>query len=343
MARITAFPGLHHLQSAPTSHVLCHRKGRLVRTGRGLSFWFRPLVTSLAEVPCDDRDEHFLFHERSSDFQDVTVQGVVTYRIADPEAAASRIDFRIDPRHGQWTEQPFEQLTALFTNAAQQHAKAGVAGATVRELVTDGAEVLRESITAGLAADTSLSSLGLEIVSVRVASVSPSSELERALQAPTAEALQQEADEAVFQRRALAVEKERAIAENELQNRIELARREEQLIAQEGRNGRDRANEAAAAERIEVEAKAERRRLLSASEADALRTVEGAKVEAERERMDIHRELPSHVLMGLALKELAGKLQRIDHLNVSPDMLGPALANLAMAGTKHLQGGPEGK
>ena len=37
------------------------------------------------------------------------------------------------------------------------------------------------------------------------------------------------ADEAIFQRRALAVEKERAIQENELQNRIELARRQSEF------------------------------------------------------------------------------------------------------------------
>ena len=40
------------------------------------------------------------------------------------------------------------------------------------------------------------------------------------------------ADEAAFARRAMAVEKERAIQENELQNRIELAKKEEGLIEQ---------------------------------------------------------------------------------------------------------------
>ena len=55
--------------------------------------------------------------------------------------------------------------------------------------------------------------MGLEVVTVRVADVSPSAELKRALQTPTFERLQQQADEATFERRALAVEKERAIAE----------------------------------------------------------------------------------------------------------------------------------
>ena len=66
--------------------------------------------------------------------------------------------------------------------------------------------------------------------------------VERALQTPTRERVQQEADRATFERRALAVERERAIAENELQNQIELARREEQLVAQRGANERRRAD-----------------------------------------------------------------------------------------------------
>jgi hypothetical protein len=50
--------------------------------------------------------------------------------------------------------------------------------------------------------------------------------------------------------------------------------------------------------------------------------------------------MPAAVLAGLAAQELAGKLQRIEHLNITPELLGPLLANLLEAGTKRL-GGPE--
>src|SRR3546814_8310395 len=92
------------------------------------------------------------------------------------------------------------------------------------------------------------------IVAVRLNNLAPSSELERALQTPTFEALQQKADEAMFERRALAVDKERAIAENELGNKTELARREKQLIAEEAENARNRATGLAEAQQVEAEA-----------------------------------------------------------------------------------------
>jgi hypothetical protein len=43
------------------------------------------------------------------------------------------------------------------------------------------------------------------------------------------------------------------------------------------------------------------------------------------------------VVAGLAMQELAGKLQKIEHLNLGPDMLGPLLAGLMSAGTRKLE------
>ncbi|MDJ0520733.1 MAG: SPFH domain-containing protein [Planctomycetota bacterium] len=337
MATISCFFGLRHLRSDPSHHVLHYRRGRCVRSGRGLAFWFLPLSASLVEIPLDDRDESFLFHARSRDYQDVTAQGVITYRVADPERLARRIDFTIDLHRGLHRHEPLEQLSALLVQAAQQHAWRYLAGGDVRELLADGVDHVRDRIAAGLEADDNLAAMGLEIVAVRVAAVAPTADLEKALQAPAHEAIQQEADEAIFQRRALAVEKERAIQENELQNQIELSRREEQLITQRGQNDRQRSQEEAAAARIGAEAKAERRRLASEADALAIRLVEEARVQAEGERVAIYRDLPRHVLVGLAAAEFAGKLEHIDHISVGSDMLAPVLTDLVRAGTERIE------
>ena len=74
MAEIRRYPWFRHLRSEPSFHVLRHRGGKLVKSGRGLAFWFHPMRTSVAEIPMDDRDLPFLFHGRSEDFQDLTVQ-----------------------------------------------------------------------------------------------------------------------------------------------------------------------------------------------------------------------------------------------------------------------------
>jgi regulator of protease activity HflC (stomatin/prohibitin superfamily) len=133
-------------------------------------------------------------------------------------------------------------------------------------ILTGGVAPIRDRIAGGLAREPALGELGLEVVAVRVAAVTPTAEVEKALRQPTREAIQQRADEATFARRALAVEKERAIGENELQNRIELARREEQLVEQ------DAANQA-----VEAQATDERARLVVKREADTIDLVEAAR------------------------------------------------------------------
>ena len=338
MANITRVPLFGHLRADPNRHVIYWDKGRMKKSGKGLAFWFRPLSASISELPCDDRELPFSFHGRSLDYQDVMAQGVITWRVAAPERLADRLDFSIDLRRGRWNETPLEQLAEILTSRAQQFAWGYLAGHTVREILTDGVEVLRERIGAGLLESEALDAMGLAVVDVAVSQVAPTSELEKALQTPAMEAIQQEADEATFQRRAMAVEKERAIQENELQNQIELATRESDLIGQRGQNEQRRAREEAAAGRIALEASTEATRMEASARAESIETIESARVEAEKERMHIYRGLEPHVLMGLAAREFAGKLQNIEHLNLAPDRLGTILGDLMEAGARFLEG-----
>ncbi len=347
MADILTLGPVRHLRSDSTSHVIHFQNARLRRSGRGLSFWFLPLKASIAEVPLDDRDEPIVFHGRSGDFQDVTAQGVLTFRVTAPEVVAERVDFTADLRTGVYLRQPLEKLALLMSQLAQQYAWTWIARAPIREVLAEGQLRIREQIEAGFRSDPTLADMGIVIVSIRIHSVRPTADLEKALEAPTRERIQQEADEAAFARRALAVEKERAIQENELKNQIELARRDEELITQKGQNARRQAEEEARAAEIAAESKARRTRVEASADADrvkvqgeahaeALQAEEKVRVGAERERMDVYRTVPSSVLLGLAAQALAGKLERINHLNISPDGLGPMLRDLLDAHTRRL-------
>jgi regulator of protease activity HflC (stomatin/prohibitin superfamily) len=329
VAEIRTYPLIRHFRAEPTAYVLRYRRGRLVAEGPGLAFWFRPLHTAIAELPVDDRELPFLFRVRSADFQEVTVQGAISFRVADPARLAARVDFTLELTTGQWQEAPLEQVAGLLSQLAQQFVIDELARAELRTILARGVAPLRERIAAGLAEEPALTELGLAVVAVRVAAVAPAADVEKALRRPTHEAIQQQADQATFARRALAVEKERAIAENELQNRIELARREEQLVGQAGANDRLRATEQAAAEQIQAQAADERGRLEARRRADEIDLVESARLRAERERAEIQSAMPPNVLTALALQELAGQLGQIDHLTVTPDLIAPLLHRAA--------------
>jgi regulator of protease activity HflC (stomatin/prohibitin superfamily) len=320
MAHIKNFGFLAQLRSDATHHVIRYANGRVRRSGRGLSFWFLPQTASLAELPMDDREMTLFVKGRSRDFQALSLQGALTWRVADPERLAERVDFTILLASGELRSEPLEQIQTRIAGLANQAALQYLAHAPVNDLLGAGLEPLRLRLTAALGEDPSLTEMGIAVVAVRLTSLAPSSELERALQAPTYESLQQKADQATFERRALAVDKERAIAENELANKIELARREKSLIAQEAENAGNRAQGLAEAQQIEAEAEATR-----------IRAVEGAKAETEKARLDVYRDLPPAVLYGLAARELAGKLTKIEHVNVTPDLLAALFGEMRKA------------
>ena len=332
MADIGKFLFLRHLRANPTAHVRHLRNGAVVHDGAGQAFWFRPLAAALSEVPVDDREQPLLFHGRTADFQDVTVQATITYRVADPATAAARIDFGIDPDSGGWRGRPLEQVGGLLNELAQQHALDLLAGLTLPRALAEGMAAVRTRMASGLAGDARISDLGLAIVDVRVVAVRAEADVERALQTPTREQVQQDADKATYERRALAVERERAIAENELQNQIELARREAQLVEQKGQNDRKRATEQAAAGRIQAEARAGDQRLLADAQADATRAVGTAKADAEAARLAAYRDLNPVIILGLAAQELAGHLPAIGTLNLTPDVLSTLVAHLTAGG-----------
>jgi regulator of protease activity HflC (stomatin/prohibitin superfamily) len=328
MADIRSYPLARHLRGAPTLHVRHVRRGKLAHDGTGLSFFYRPLSAVLSEVPVDDRELPLVFHARTADFQDLAVQASVTFRLTDPATACARIDFSIDPDTGRWRGTPLEQIGGLLTETAQQQVLGMIAGSPLAAVLADGVGQIRDRILAGLTADARLAETGIEVIGARVVAVRPEPEVEKALRTPAREQIQQTADRATYQRRADAVQQERAIAENELQNQIELARREEQLVVQRGANGRRQAQETAAAAGIEAEAQGAREQLLTEARAAGTRAMGEAQAAGEAARMDAYREVPEAILLALAARELAGNLPQIGTLVLTPDLLAPLLSRL---------------
>ena len=229
------------------------------------------------------------------------------------------MDFTIDLRTGRLRTDPLERIASLLIGLAQYQSARYIEHRDVHDLLAEGAGPIQAGIGAGLLEGTRLKDMGLGIVTVRVAGLSPSADLARALEAPTFERAQGVADEASFARRAQAVEKERAIAENELSTKVELARRQAALIAQDDENARRIAEGRAQAGRIAAEGEAER-----------IRITEAANNAAEGERLALLQRADPAVLHAITLRRFAEKLTRVDTLNVTPDLTG-ALANLLRA------------
>src|SRR5690242_15299337 len=87
--------GIKFIKVQPTTYLLQYRGGKIVREGTGLSFFYYGPATSLVAVPVASADTPFIFEEATGDFQTVTIQGQVTYRVSEPKRLATLLNYTL--------------------------------------------------------------------------------------------------------------------------------------------------------------------------------------------------------------------------------------------------------
>src|SRR5258706_6702661 len=87
--------GIKFIKVQPIIYLLQYRGGQVVREGLGLSFFYYSPTTSLVAVPVASTDVPFIFQETTGDFQTVTIQGQVTYRVGEAKPLAARLNSRV--------------------------------------------------------------------------------------------------------------------------------------------------------------------------------------------------------------------------------------------------------
>src|SRR5690606_25383528 len=92
--------------------------------------------TSIAAVPTASQEAQFLFTETTANHQAVSIQGTLTYRIAEPVDVASRLDFTIDPSSGRFRSDDPEKLLQRVVNAVQAQARSRINDLSLEEALT---------------------------------------------------------------------------------------------------------------------------------------------------------------------------------------------------------------
>jgi regulator of protease activity HflC (stomatin/prohibitin superfamily) len=310
--------GLGYLKASPTTYVIHYKGGKVKRSGAGLAFLYYRPTSTVVQVPLASADVPFVFNQVTRDFQELTVQGQLTYRVRDPGKLAELLDFTVDARGKYCSEDP-TKLEERLVHATQVLAQAVIGRLTLREALASG-EILVRDVLAGLRGDEAVTTmLGLEPLGLTVVSIRPTPEMARALEAEARERLQREADESIYARRNAAVTQERIIKESELET--ELAVEAKQREIRERKMAAD----------IAVE---EQRSTLVA------RKVENDKQDADSRAYALEATLEPlrkadwktlmavspggsdpKVMIALAFRELAENATKIGELNISPDLL----------------------
>ena len=301
----------------PTDYVIHFQRGRVKREGRGLSFFYWMPTSSIVSVPVASSDISFVFQLLTADFQTVTVQGQLTYRVVEPKKLAELLNFTVNPAHVYVSSDP-EKLAQRLVNETQTSAAGAVAQKLLRDALRS-AEEIGAAITAGLRASESVGMLGIEPVRVSVTNVTPTPEMARALEAESREQLNQEADMAIYSRRNNAVAEERKIRESELNTEIVVEEKKRQI-----RETQTKADIAVEEQRKAlVDLQAANERTSAETKAYALEAMLKPIAGIEWEKLVALNggAAEPRIAIAHAFRQLADNAQRIGTLNITPDLL----------------------
>ncbi len=288
----------NYYKGEPNTYTICFKDGRVRKHGAGINFWYSPLTTSISAVPIASQESYFMFTETTADFQEVAIQGALTYRLDAPLDVASRLDYTVDTSKQRYKSEDPGKLVQRVVNVVQSHTRALVSQLSLEQALTAVGDVAND-VFRHATGSMDLNSLGVVIEGLHFTSIKATPEMQKALEADFRESLSKRADQAIYDRRKAAVEEERKIRESEMNTEVELENRKKALVDTQARN--------------------------------ELKLAE-SRAKAEELKLSPYGDLPPQALVGLALKEWASNSGAIDNLTITPDLLSKVVTYVTAAG-----------
>lgn len=286
--------GIHYLQSSPTTYVMRYKNGQLVESGLGLSMLYFGPSSTIVHVSQAMQDLEFSFLLPTLDFQEVTIEGSLSYQVISPDRLTSQFDYSIDS-HGQYRSDGPKSLKARLERLLRSQTLAFTRDQPLLEML-DASNSLEHHLLESSSLLSAASSLGLEFTGLIIDGICPSEEVAAALRAETQQRFLRNADEAAHERRRLASELEREQLATELELEKQRAELGEQRIANEQKS-----------ESAKIE--------LLKQTMDALSEVDWRTVVASRGPLN-HKQM-----MAISISDLAENARKIGQLDLSSELL----------------------
>jgi regulator of protease activity HflC (stomatin/prohibitin superfamily) len=309
--------GFRYIKATPTNYLMQFKNGRVQREGTGLSFFYFAPSSTLVSVPVGSTDVPFIFNEVTADFQAVTVQGHLTFRVADPRKLAELLDYSLAGNGGYATDDP-DKLPLRITHAAQTATRAEVQTRPLRIVLVE-ADVIAQHVLAALATSPALTALGVEVLGFSILAIKPLPETSKALEAEARERLLREADDAIYARRNNAVEQERTIRENELNTEVAVQAKQREI--EETRLAGQIALEQERRQLVSTEAENSKTRADAQAYAVEATIKPLAALDPKSLQVLAARSVDPRLLVAMAFQEIAANATKVGNLNISPELL----------------------
>lgn len=328
--------GLKFMKFEPNEYVILYRNGVIKKQGKGLSFWYYSPKESIAKIPTAVIDDAFMFQENTLDFQVVTVQGNISYKIEDPIKTASHLNFTLKNKGKAYFDNPEEKISKKIINAVIVSANKTIDKLNLKQVIGMREEI-KDEILEDLKSSEELKQMGLSMVNLSILAIKPNPETARALEAQTREQILKDADDAIYARRNSSIEQERIVKENEYNTQIAIEEKQREIEERKlkAKQGLQKQQNLLKEEQINADIQLEeKKKALMALSAENTRIQADAKAyelsAAMKALENTNQEtlqalanmgMDSNKLIAVAFQELAKKAGEIGQLNISPDLL----------------------
>ena len=325
-----------YIKADPNTCLMQYKSGKIVREGRGQSFFYFAPTSFLAAVPVGSQEVPFMFKEVTKDFQEVTVQGQFIYRIIDARKLSELMNYSLKPDGKTYQSDDPKKLPSRIVNLVQIRVRTMVQQMDLRDVLASS-ESLVKKLKQELSSSNVLESMGVSVMDIAIVAIKPTPETSRALEASVREKLLQEADEAIYIRRNASVEQERSIKENELRTDIavEQKKREIEETKREAKRAIQEKDRVIRQEKLngDIQLEDQRKALVDLSSENTRKEADD-KAYAVSASMQAMAEVDPRILEAItsagmepeqlisqAFRELARSSGKIGELNISPELL----------------------
>ena len=219
--------GISYYKADSSTFVIQTKSGKVRRAGKGLGFFYRPARSSVSAIPTEVQESPFIFSLQTADSRRSRCRARLRGE-SWTRKTAEMLNFNLKKGASSYVSEDPLKLSDRVVRTVQSAVQGQVASATLREALALNRQQLG-AVRQLLANEKALLALGLEVMNVVVAAITPTTETARALEAEAREAILQEADDAIYARRKSAVEQERVIKEAELQTQLSVQQKEQEI------------------------------------------------------------------------------------------------------------------
>ncbi len=233
-----------------TGHVFFLKNGRTADKGLAYSGFIGP-KTTVAVVPTTPQILNFAIDAQTKDKQNVVVQGSLTATFT-PGIAVSKFDFTVDPASGGYLGNWTQVLNAKVVERIVRAVLNKVKDLDV-ETATRSQELVENAVTDALGSDA-FQGDGIMVGSCSIPKIEPVDEdVENAIGAQERQTMLVEADKALHDRRLKGSQNDRAIKEYEAGTKLELEKKQGELLNEQAKNKKKEAETDAEATKIRLE------------------------------------------------------------------------------------------